>query len=269
MSEDIREQVKQKYAQAIKIKSGCCSSTGCCSNSQIGYDPISSNLYGEDDLWGLPEELVKASFGCGNPTSMINLFPGETVLDLGSGAGLDVLLAAKRVGPKGKAYGLDMTEEMLEEANLNKVKSGLTNAEFLKGHIEDIPLPEASVDAVISNCVINLSADKDQVFREIFRVLKPGGRAAISDIVTTRPMPETIRKNLLAWAGCVAGALTQEDYTSKLYRAGFKEVEIIITRVYDLSSADAVDIVPGATADELKELNGSLASAFIRATKLF
>lgn len=192
---------------------------------------------------------------------------GEAVLDLGSGAGLDVLLSAKRVGPSGKAYGLDMTDEMLAEANANKAKSGLTNAEFLKGHIEDIPLPDGCVDVVISNCVINLSADKDQVFQEIYRVLKPGGRIAISDIVTTRPMPEGIRQSLLAWAGCVSGALTQGDYTTKLVQAGFEDVEIIVTRVYDLNSPYARSIVPEATVTELEQLNGSLVSAFIRAKK--
>src|SRR6266545_3517825 len=201
MSKDLREVVRQKYAQAITSKSGCCGSTGSCGGRQDATNAITGDLYQSGDFAGLPEDIVKASFGCGNPTALGNLYAGETVLDLGCGAGLDVLLSAKRVGPSGKAYGLDMTDEMLEEANANKEKSGLSNVEFLKGHIEDIPLPEGSVDVVISNCVINLSADKDQVFREIFRVLKPDGRMAVSDIVTTKPMPEGVRKSLLAWAG--------------------------------------------------------------------
>jgi ubiquinone/menaquinone biosynthesis C-methylase UbiE/N-acetylglutamate synthase-like GNAT family acetyltransferase len=196
-----------------------------------------------------------------------NLYAGETVLDLGSGAGLDVLLSAKRVGPFGKAYGLDMTDEMLAEANSNKEKSGLTNVEFLKGHIEDIPLADGMDDVVISNCVINLSADKDQVFREIFRVLRPSGRVAVSDIVTTRPLPEKVRNNLLAWSGCIAGALTREAYVSKLAKAGFSDIEVIVTRVYDLTSSAAMELVPEMTEANLAEFNGSLVSAFIRAKK--
>ena len=263
----MREQVKQRYAQAIKARSGCCGSAGCCGASKEATDAITGNLYQSTEIEGLPQELIATSFGCGNPTALGNLYTGETVLDLGSGAGLDVLLSAKRVGPRGKAYGLDMTDEMLAEANANKAKSGLTNVEFLKGHIEDIPLPDGSVDVVISNCVINLSVDKDQVFREIDRVLKPGGRLAVSDIVTRGVMPEGVRQSLLAWAGCVAGALAEEEYTAKLVQAGFEDVEIIITRVYDLSSPDVVGIVPEATVEELEQLNGIVASAFIRAKK--
>lgn len=267
MNEDIREQVRQKYAQAIKAKSGYCGSAGGCGDNQAAIRAIAGNLYQSAEVEDLPQNLLATSLGCGNPTALGNLYAGETVLDLGSGAGLDVLLSAKRVGPSGKAYGLDMTDEMLAEANANKEKSGLSNVEFLKGHIEDIPLPAESVDVVISNCVINLSADKDLVFQEIYRVLKVGGRIAIADIVTTRPMPEGIRQSLLAWAGCVAGALTQEEYNAKLVQAGFEDVEIIVTRVYDLNDSHARSILPKATATELEQLNGSLVSAFIRAKK--
>lgn len=263
----LREQVKQKYAQAIKSKSGCCGSKGCCGASVSAVNTITGDLYQSDELEGLPQGLVATSLGCGNPTALGDLYAGETVLDLGSGAGLDVLLSAKRVGPAGKAYGLDMTDEMLAEANANKEKSGLTNVEFLKGHIEDIPLADGTIDAVISNCVINLSVDKDQVFREIYRVLKPGGRIAVSDVVTRGEMPESVRESLLAWAGCIAGALAEEEYIAKLKQAGFKDVEVEITRVYDLNSPDMAGIVPGATAEELAQMNGVVASAFIRAKK--
>jgi arsenite methyltransferase len=261
MTDDIREQVRQKYAQAITTKAGC------CGDSRDATRAITGNLYTAEEIAGLPANLLATSLGCGNPTALGSLYAGETVLDLGSGAGLDVLLSAKRVGPSGKAYGLDMTDEMLAEANANKAKAGLANAEFLKGHIEDIPLPAAAVDVVISNCVINLSADKDKVFAEIFRVLRPGGRVAVSDIVATKPLPEALRTNLLAWAGCVAGALTDEEYTAKLAAAGFGDIEIIVTRVYDLTGPSAQKIVPGATPAQLAEYNGSLVSAFIRAKK--
>jgi len=267
LKEEIREQVRQKYAQVIKTKSGCCASTGCCGGSQDTTNVVTGNLYQSGEVEGLPQNLLATSLGCGNPTALGNLNPGETVLDLGSGAGLDVLLSAKRVGPLGKAYGLDMTDEMLSEANANKEKSGLTNAEFLKGHIEDIPLSANSVDVVISNCVINLSADKDQVFREIYRVLKPGGRVAVSDIVTTRPLPEGIRKRMLAWAGCIAGALTQDEYESKLSEAGFESVEVEVTRVYDLTSPAAQKLATWSSPEEIAEYNGAVVSAFIRAKK--
>jgi len=267
MNTDIREQVKEKYAQAIKSKSSCCGLTSCCGGNQDATNAVTGNLYQTAEVEGLPQNLLATSLGCGNPTALGSLYAGETVLDLGSGAGLDVLLSAKRVGPSGKAYGLDMTDEMLEEANANKENSGLANVEFLKGHIEDIPLPDASVDVVISNCVINLSADKDQVFREIFRVLKPGGRLAVSDIVTTKPLPKKIQNDLLAWAGCVAGALTQNEYREKLSDAGFMDLEIVITRVYDLTSPAAQKLVPLMAPAELEEFNGALVSAFIRATK--
>jgi SAM-dependent methyltransferase/N-acetylglutamate synthase-like GNAT family acetyltransferase len=265
--EDIRDQVRQKYAQAIQAKSGCCQSTGCCGGSPDATSVITGNLYQTAEVEGLPQNLLATSLGCGNPTALGSLYAGETVLDLGSGAGLDVLLSARRVGPFGKAYGLDMTDEMLAAANANKKKAGLTNAEFLKGHIEDIPLPAVAVDVVISNCVINLSADKDRVFREIHRVLKPGGRLAVSDIVTTRPLPEGIRNNLLAWAGCVAGALTRDEYVAKLSDAGFRDIEVVVTRVYDLTGPAADKLIPAATLEELEECNGSLISAFIRARK--
>src|SRR3974390_77621 len=222
MSEtNIKESVKEKYGQAaLRAKPGgssCCgasASTGCA-------DPITSNLYDTNQTGGLPQEAVLASLGCGNPTSLAQLNPGERVLDLGSGGGIDVLLSAKRVGPTGKAYGLDMTDEMLALARENQGKAGVENAEFLKGEIEKIPLPDNSVDVIISNCVINLSGDKDRVLREAFRVLKPGGRFAVSDIVTRGEIPEDIRKNVLAWAGCIAGALEESDYAAKLAHAGF------------------------------------------------
>lgn len=269
MKEDIREQVRQKYAQAIKLKSGCCSSAGCCGGSQDATNAITGKLYQAAEVEGLPQNLLATSMGCGNPTALGNLYSGETVLDLGSGAGLDVLLSAKRVGPFGKAYGLDMTDEMLAEANANKAKSGLTNAEFLKGHIEEIPLPESSVDVVISNCVINLSADKDQVFQEIYRVLKPGGRVAVSDIVTTKPLPDIVKQNMLAWAGCMAGALVDDEYKTKLTKAGFENVELEITRTYDLTDLVERHLTPGLASEELIKWNGSLVSGFIRARKPF
>ena len=267
MSEDIREQVRKKYAQAIKLKSGCCDSTGCCGGSQDTANAITGNLYQVAEVEGLPQNLLATSLGCGNPTALGNLYAGEIVLDLGSGAGLDVLLSAKRVGPFGKAYGLDMTDEMLAEANANKIKSGLTNVEFLKGHIEDIPLPESSVDVVISNCVINLSVDKDQVFQEIYRVLKSGGRVAVSDIVTTQPLPDTVKQNMLAWAGCMAGALVDEEYKIKLTKAGFENVDLEITRTYDLNELMERNLTPGVASEELIKWNGSLVSGFIRARK--
>lgn len=267
MNEDIREQVRKKYAQAIKLKSGCSDTAGCCGGSQTAASAITGNLYQAEEVEGLPQNLLVTSLGCGNPTALGNLYSGETVLDLGSGAGLDVLLSAKRVGPSGKAYGLDMTDEMLAEANANKAKSGLTNAEFLKGHIEDIPLPEGSVDVVISNCVINLSADKEQVFREIYRVLKPGGRVAVSDIVTTKPLPDIVKQSMLAWAGCMAGALVDEEYKTKLTKTGFENVELEITRTYDVTDLVARHLTPGLASEELIKWNGALVSAFIRARK--
>lgn len=264
----IHEVVRQKYAKAITTKKSCCGSTSCCGSAdKTATNMITGGLYTSNEVDGLPRELLNTSLGCGNPTALAELHPGETVLDLGSGAGLDVLLSARRVGQHGKAYGLDMTDEMLAAANANKKKAGVTNAEFLKGHIEEIPLPEATVDVVISNCVINLSVDKDQVFHEIFRILKPGGRVAVSDIVTTKPLPDGARQNLLAWAGCIAGALTDKEYKTKLVKAGFTDCEIEITRTYDLTNLSAQELVPGATIAEMEKWNGAVVSAFIRAKK--
>jgi len=264
MNKDLREQVRQKYAAAITSKKGCCGSGGCCGDNE---NPITGNIYGSAEVEGLPTELLTTSLGCGNPTALGALHPGETVLDLGSGAGLDVLLSARRVGSWGKAYGLDMTDEMLAAANANKVKSGLTNVEFLKGHIEDIPLPEAAIDVVISNCVINLSVDKDQVFREIHRVLRPGGRIAVSDIVVTRPLPEVVQKSLLAWAGCMAGALAQSEYVAKLSQAGFENIEVVVTRKYEVKDLMKRGSLPDMSDGDLLQLDGALVSAFIRAKK--
>src|ERR1700683_4043490 len=229
---DIKEVVKEKYGQAaLRVKAGgssCCGATagsGCC-------DPITSNLYDSSQAGQIPEEALLASLGCGNPTALAQLNPGEVVLDLGSGGGIDVLLSAKRVGPSGKAYGLDMTDEMLALANENKRKAGVENVEFLKGEIEHIPLPDNSVDVIISNCVINLSSDKDKVMREALRVLKPGGRFAVSDVVTRGEMPDEIRQSMLLWVGCIAGALEENDYRGKLAAAGFETIEIKPTRIY-------------------------------------
>ena len=269
MNKDIKEVVRLKYAEAITQKTGCCSgNSGCCSpGSSDAVDIITGNLYEPNEVEGLPGDMVTTSFGCGNPTALAELREGETVLDLGSGAGLDVLLSAKRVGPSGKAYGLDMTDEMLEQARANQAKAGIDNVEFLKGHIEDIPLPDNTVDVIISNCVINLSGDKDQVLREAFRVLKPGGRFAVSDIVLKKPLPEKAQKDVMAWTGCIAGAMLEREYKEKLAGAGFTDIEIETTRVYDLISQDVQNLLPSLTKEELRELNGSVVSAFIRAVK--
>jgi arsenite methyltransferase len=235
---DIKQVVKEKYGQAaLRVKSG--GSSCCVASSGIGQgcDPITSNLYDASQGEPVPEEAMLASLGCGNPTALAQLKPGEVVLDLGSGGGIDVLLSAKRVGPMGKAYGLDMTDEMLALANENKRKAGAENVEFLKGEIEHIPLPDNSVDVIISNCVINLSADKDKVLREACRVLKPGGRFALSDVVTRGAIPEPIRRDMLLWAGCIAGALDENDYRTKLAAAGFEAIGIEPTRVYDVEDA--------------------------------
>jgi len=278
MSDTLKDVVREKYGEAAKRairgeKSSCCGSSadssGCCgtSDSSCG-DPITSNLYNEAEKGSLPENAVRASLGCGNPTALAELRPGETVLDLGSGGGIDVLLSARRVGPTGKAYGLDMTDEMLELARKNQSESGLTNVEFLKGEIEAIPLPDASVDVIISNCVINLSGDKDRVLAEAFRVLKPGGRFAVSDVVVRGPVPEAIRKSLELWVGCVAGAMEETEYIGKLERAGFTAIGVEPTRVYDVSEAREFLSAQGIDADAAaKQVQGQFMSAFVRATR--
>jgi len=267
-STGIKDVVKEKYGQAaLRVKSGgssCCGASAadaCC-------DPITSNLYNPSEVGLLPEEAVLASLGCGNPTALATLNPGDVVLDLGSGGGIDVLLSARRVGPNGKAYGLDMTDEMLALARENQQKAGVQNVEFLKGEIEHIPLPDNSVDVIISNCVINLSADKDQVLREAFRVLKPGGRLAVSDVVTKGHVPAEIRRSMLLWVGCIAGALDDSSYRSKLTAAGFGSVEIEPTRVYDVNDARAFLSAEGIDVDAIApEVEGKFMSAFVRATK--
>jgi SAM-dependent methyltransferase len=266
---DIKEDVKEKYGQAaLRVHSGGSSCCGSAPSSQCGADPITSNLYAAGDTNLLPQEAVLASLGCGNPTALAQLKPGETVLDLGSGGGIDVLLSARRVGPTGKAYGLDMTDEMLALANENKRRAGVANVEFLKGEIESIPLPDNSVDVIISNCVINLSADKDKVLREAFRVLKPGGRFAVSDVVTRGEILPEIRQSVLAWVGCIAGALDENDYRSKLAAAGFENIEIEPTRIY--RAADAREFLSGQGIDVdaiAPQVDGRFLSAFIRAVK--
>ncbi|HWC18193.1 MAG TPA: arsenite methyltransferase [Terriglobales bacterium] len=267
---NVKEAVQEKYGDiARSVASGtaksCCGPSTCCVTA---VDPITSNLYGDEEKAGLPEQAVLASLGCGNPTALAQLNPGETVLDLGSGGGIDVLLSARRVGPSGKAYGLDMTDDMLALARKNQQKAGVENVEFLKGEIENIPLPDNSVDVIISNCVINLSADKDRVLREAFRVLKPSGRFAVSDVVTRGEIPEGVRSNVLAWVGCIAGALSDEEYKSKLAAAGFNNIEIEPTRIYkvedarDLLSAQDIDVDSIAP-----QVDGKFMSAFVRASK--
>lgn len=267
---EIKEHVRAEYGQAARqAKSG---KPSCCGTGSLlegdALDPITGNLYGSDETTGLPAEAVRASFGCGNPTALATIQAGETVLDLGSGGGIDVFLSARRVGPTGKVYGLDMTDEMLTLARENQQQAGITNVEFLKGDIEHIPLPDNSVDLIISNCVINLSPDKDQVLKEAFRVLKPGGRLAVSDIVVRGSLPPDIRHSMELWAGCVAGALEQSAYLTKLKQAGFAEVSIQPTRIY--SAADAREFLSGAGLDVetvAQEVDGKFASGFIRAVK--
>ena len=287
-STDIKEVVREKYGQAaLRVSSGgssCCGATPSCGCG----DPITSNLYdpslfgpslsgsslsgsslfGSSQAQQIPEEALLASLGCGNPTALANLNPGEVVLDLGSGGGIDVLLSAKRVGATGKAYGLDMTDEMLALANENKRKAGVENVEFLKGEIEHIPLPDDSMDVIISNCVINLSADKDLVFKEALRVLKPGGRFAVSDVVTRGEMPAEIRQSVLLWVGCVAGALEENEYRARLASAGFEKIEIEPTRIYRIE--DAREFLSGQNIDVesiAPQVDGKLMSAFVRAVK--
>lgn len=266
---EVKEVVREKYGQAaLRVQTGgssCCGAAaaldGCC-------DPITSNLYDAGQAGELPPEAVLASLGCGNPTALAQLNPGETVLDLGSGGGIDVLLSGRRVGPSGKAYGLDMTDEMLALARENQRKAGVENVAFLKGEIEHIPLPDNSVDVVISNCVINLSGDKDRVLREAFRVLKPGGRFAVSDVVTRGQVPADVRQNMLLWVGCIAGALEDYDYVAKLAKAGFGAIEIEPTRIYDVEDARTFLSGQGVDVDAIApQVEGKFMSAFIRATK--
>jgi len=270
-TENIKKIVQEKYGAAAKraasgLGSGCCGTSPA--SAIAGCDPITSNLYGEGEAGSVPEAAMRASLGCGNPTALAKLSLGETVLDLGSGGGIDVLLSAKRVGPTGKAYGLDMTDEMLALAEENRKKSGLTNVEFLKGEIENIPLPDNTVDVIVSNCVINLSGDKDRVLREAFRVLKPGGRFAISDVVVRGKVPEQIRKSMELWVGCVAGALSDAEYQEKLAAAGFDAIDIEPTRVYSIADAreflGAAGIDVDAIAPQVKD---KFISAFVRAQK--
>jgi SAM-dependent methyltransferase len=266
---DIKEVVKEKYGQAaLRVKAGGSSCCGAASASGHSCDPITSNLYDSSQASQIPEEAMLASFGCGNPTVLARLNPGEVVLDLGSGGGIDVLLSARRVGPTGKAYGLDMTDEMLALANENKGKAGAKNVEFLKGEIENIPLPDHSVDVIISNCVINLSADKDRVLREAFRVLKPGGRFAVSDVVTRGAIPDEIRQKVLLWVGCIAGALDETEYKSKLKKAGFEQIEVEPTRVYKVNDAREFLSSAGIDVDGLaSQVDEKFMSAFVRAVK--
>jgi len=260
----LKDAVREKYGQAaLRVGSSCCGESSVACN-----DPITSNLYSDRKTGDLPESAVLASLGCGNPTALAELKPGETVLDLGSGGGIDVLLSARRVGPTGKAYGLDMTDEMLELARENQRKAGADNVEFLKGEIEAIPLPDNSVDVIISNCVINLSGDKDRVLREAFRVLKPGGRFAVSDVVTRGTVPEQVRRDMLLWVGCIAGALDEDEYRTKLKAAGFEAIGIDPTRVYRVEDAREFLSGKGLDVDTIAEsVDGKFMSAFVRATK--
>jgi len=266
---DLTDIVRDRYGlAALQVvqgtKAGCCGSGGDCGSP----DPITRDLYRAEETEGLPAQALLASLGCGNPTALAELKQGETVLDLGSGGGIDVLLSARRVGPTGKAYGLDMTDEMLALARENQRKAGATNVEFLKGQIEAIPLPDNSVDVIISNCVINLSADKDRVIREAFRVLKPGGRFAVSDVVTRGELPAAVQRSVAAWTGCVAGALDEHEYVGKLERAGFVEAAVEPTRVY--SGDDARSFLSNTNLDPdmvATEVDGKVMSAFVRATK--
>lgn len=268
MTQDVREKVRETYAraaQAVGQEGG-----GCCSCGPLTCtDPITSNLYDSDQLGSIPERAAKASLGCGNPTSRASLKPGQVVLDLGSGGGIDVLLSARQVGPTGKVYGLDMTDEMLELARGNQRQAGVENVEFLKGHIEQIPLPDQSVDVILSNCVINLSGDKDSVLREAFRVLKPGGRIAVSDIVVRGDMPQEIRRSAELWSGCVAGALDESDYIERLQRAGFEHVTVSPTRIY--GEADVRQLLIGQVKENQEALVHQVAdkfmSAFIEGTR--
>jgi arsenite methyltransferase len=264
----VQEQVKEKYGSAARAVAQSDSVQACCDPGLRCCDPITTNLYSADQTGLIPEKAAQASLGCGNPTALIDLRPGETVLDLGSGGGIDVLLSAKRVGPTGKAYGLDMTDDMLALARENQKQAGVTNVEFLKGEIENIPLPDNSVDVIISNCVINLSADKDRVLREAFRVLKPAGRFAVSDVVVRGSVPEAVRKSMLLWVGCIAGALEENDYIAKLASAGFEDVTVETTRVYNVEDARKFLTEAGVDVDAIApQVNDKFFSAFVRANK--
>jgi 2-polyprenyl-3-methyl-5-hydroxy-6-metoxy-1,4-benzoquinol methylase len=264
---DTKTLVKEKYGAAARQVRDA-GDAACCNPAFSCCDPITTNLYNEAEKSGLPASAVLASLGCGNPTALIELKTGETVLDLGSGGGIDVLLSAKRVGPTGKAYGLDMTDDMLALARQNQREAGVENVEFLKGEIENIPLADGSVDVVISNCVINLSADKDSVLREAFRVLKPGGRFAVSDVVSRGEVPDEVRKSMMLWVGCVAGALEEQEYTAKLTQAGFTGISVEPTRVYSIEDARQFLEAAGVDVDAIAaQAAGSLMSAFVRATK--
>jgi len=266
---NLRDVVKEKYGRAaLRAQSGGSSCCGSSPASGCGCDPVTSNLYDASQSQQIPEEALQASLGCGNPTALAQLRPGEVVLDLGSGGGIDVLLSARRVGSTGKAYGLDMTDEMLALANENKRKAGIENVQFLKGEIENVPLPANSVDVIISNCVINLSADKDRVLQEAFRVLRPGGRFAVSDVVTRGEIASEIRRNVLLWVGCIAGALDEGAYREKLARAGFENIEIEPTRVYRVEDARDFLAQSGIDVDAIApQVDGKFLSAFIRAAK--
>ena len=266
---DVHQAVREKYGAIAASVTNTSTNTGCCGPTACGCgNPITSNLYSDAETRGLPADAVTASLGCGNPTALLPLEPGQTVLDLGSGGGIDVLLSAKRVGPRGKAYGLDMTDEMLALARDNQRKAGVSNVEFLKGEIEAIPLPDASVDVIISNCVINLSSDKDAVLREAFRVLKPGGRFAVSDVVVLGDVPIDVRRNMELWVGCIAGALGADEYVAKLAQAGFVDVEVEPWRVYNVEDARGFLAEAGLDVDRIAPLvKDKFASAFVRARK--
>ena len=265
---EVKEQVKQKYGSAARAVSESGSLQACCDPGLRCCDPITTNLYSDGEKGLIPEKAVLASLGCGNPTALIELKPGEVVLDLGSGGGIDVLLSARRVAPGGKAYGLDMTDDMLALARENQRKAGAENVEFLKGEIENIPLSDNSVEVIISNCVINLSADKDRVLREAFRVLKPGGRFAVSDVIVRGAVPDAIRQSMLLWVGCMAGALEEQDYRARLVAAGFADVSFEPTRIYNVEDARQFLTEAGVDVDAIApEVDGKFLSAFIRAVK--
>jgi ubiquinone/menaquinone biosynthesis C-methylase UbiE len=268
MGSTVQDQVREKYGSAARAVSQSGSVQACCDSGLRCCDPITTNLYSSDEKERIPENAVRASLGCGNPTALIDLRPGETVLDLGSGGGIDVLLSAERVGPTGKAYGIDMTDEMLALARENQRQAGVENVEFLKGEIENIPLPDKSVDVIISNCVINLSANKDRVLAEAFRVLKPGGRFAVSDVVVRGAVPDAVRQSMLLWVGCIAGAMEENEYRAKLAKAGFENISLEPTRVYNVEDARQFLTEAGVEVDAIAPLvHEKFMSAFVRATK--